>query len=323
MSYNEQQFLRAPIIFVGPGRSGSTIVSEVLFAHEDLAWPTNYQEYFPSLSAVNLIRRLFDNPFWHVVGEKGQLNPTHFLNTLIPYPAEAYSFWDAITRPDIDFSRGFLLGESATPEEQALIRHTIARLIRWQGKPRFAMKTTGPGRIEYLKSIFPDACFVNVIRDPVATVHSLLNVSFWKDQGSRQLWWRGAYDEVEIDRFYSIKNDPIACTAFQLAKVLETTSQEAQQCNAQVLTIRYEDFVSYPRDIVKQICAFTDLKFSERLENKLQKTAVHDRNKQRRTFDKKAEKVILSYLNSSISGSKMTGLTMSGLNVDVEEEVRS
>jgi len=288
--------LASPVIFIGPGRSGSTIISEIILAHESLAWPSNHQEYLPRTALVNLLRPLFDNRLWRVVGEKDQLNKTRFLNSLLPLPAEAFPFWEWVTRPGIDFSRGFLIGEVADEAEKRRIRKAVERIVTWQGKQRFSMKITGPGRIGYLKSIFPDARFVNVVRDPVATVRSLLAVPFWRDLGMHRLWWTGAYSEDEIARFEGLKNDPIAATAFQVAKVMKTTLAEAQSCDANLLTVRYEDFVSNPTAITGDICSFLDLSISAALLEKLRQTAVHDRNQRKPKPEEVSEQAILAVI---------------------------
>ena len=273
--------LSAPIVFIGPGRSGSTIISEIVLAHESLAWPSNHVELLPRLPVVNLLRPLFDNRFWRLIGEKGQLNQTRFLNSLLPLPAEAFPFWERISRSDLDFSRGFLLGERASDEERRRIRAEISRLVAWQGKQRFAMKLTGPARIGYLQSIFPDARFINIVRDPVATVRSLLEVPFWRDLGMHRLWWQGAYNSDELEHFETIRHDPVAVTAFQVGKVLEMTLVEARQCQARMLTVRYEDFVADPSSCIRTICDFAGLTLSSALQAKLEQTAVHNRNRRK------------------------------------------
>src|SRR5436305_12352172 len=92
-----------PIIIIGSGRSGTTIISEIIFRHESLAWPSNYQEKFPSLPETNLLRSFFDNRLWHVLGQKPQLNKVSSFNKFLFKHAEAYHFWEYLTGPRIDF----------------------------------------------------------------------------------------------------------------------------------------------------------------------------------------------------------------------------
>ncbi|WP_139158939.1 hypothetical protein [Vibrio sonorensis] len=101
---HEPSLLSKPIIFIGSGRCGSTIISECLLSHHSLGGPTNYVEWFPKTVVTGLLNRLTDNAFWKLDGVKGQLNPTLPLNSLIPRPAEAWSFWQNVTRSELDFS---------------------------------------------------------------------------------------------------------------------------------------------------------------------------------------------------------------------------
>jgi hypothetical protein len=271
--------LERPLIFIGPGRSGSTVISEVVLAHEQLGWPSNYLEYLPHSAWPNLINRLFDNGLWRLVGEKSQLNRTRQLNTLLPRPAEAYPFWAGLAGPDVDFARGFLLDQRPTAEVRERVRRTLRRMLACQGKPRLGMKFTGPGRIGYLAALFPGARFVNVVRDPVATVQSLLKVPFWAQKGMHRLWWRGAYSEAELAAYEALREDPVASTAFQLGKILRTTREEAAACGVSMLTLSYEAFVARPHETVAQVLDFAGLPPSRWIERKLAGLQVHDRNR--------------------------------------------
>ncbi|EJV9412992.1 sulfotransferase [Vibrio vulnificus] len=271
--------LSAPIIFIGPGRSGSTVISEFVMAHLSLGWPDNYCEWFPALPSLAWLTRLTNNSLWHLSGEKAQLNRTLPLNNLLPRPAEAWPFWQKITRDEIDFSRGFLLHQRASAEEKQRIRRYLNQHLRAQGKPRLAMKFTGPGRVEYLSSIFPDALFINVVREPAATVNSLLKVPFWQAQGLHHLWWRGAYSNHELETYQQIRHDPVCSTAFQLSKILKTTEEEIARTKVKSLTVHYEDFVRDPQFIVHQIMHFCHLPPCERVRNKLRNSPIRDQNK--------------------------------------------
>src|SRR6476469_2221196 len=152
--------LRKPIIIFGTGRSGTTIISEILFQHEDLAWHNNFQELVTWTPLVNYLRRAFDNKWWRKISMNTQKNKS-LLNWLSFRPIERYNFWEKITGPRIDFSRGFLLDTKATEKESKYIRSFFARMVKYQKRKRLAFKITGPSRMEYMMSIFPDAVFVN------------------------------------------------------------------------------------------------------------------------------------------------------------------
>lgn len=272
--------LEKPIIIIGSGRSGTTIISEIIFRHEDLAWPSNYQERFPAKPQVNLIRNVFDNPLWQKHGQKPQLNDVSRVNKILFKPAEAYKFWEHITGNRIDFSRGFLLNERATDEEKEKIRDAFAKMVSYQRRKKLALKITGPSRIGYLKSIFPDAIFINITRDPIPTIQSWLNVDFWQDKGKNQLWWTGAYSDSEIK--WSKRNavKPELMAALQYKKIMQTARDEVIRHRVSCLNVRYEEFVESPASVVSRILKFAGLQMSPQIENYLKKNKIYNQNKE-------------------------------------------
>ena len=267
-----------PIVFVGSGRSGTTIISEIVFRHESLAWPSNYQEKFPKVTYVNLLRNFFDNKLWQLQGQKPQLNKVSALNKILFKPAEAYNFWEYLSGSNIDFSRGFLLNERASESEASKIRSAFNKLVAYQSKKRLAFKITGPSRIGYLKSIFPDAGFINIVREPLPTINSWLNVEFWQDKGKNQLWWTGAYTAQEEDWAQKNADKPELLAAMQYKKLMDITAMEIKEHNANCLTIRYEDFVSNPTAVINSILDFSNLGSSPRVENYLQSIKIYNQN---------------------------------------------
>lgn len=270
--------LEKPIIFFGSGRSGTTIISEIVFRHESLAWPSNYQVVVPSFTGINFLRILFDNKLWHLQGQKQQLNEVSAINKYLFKPAEAYPFWEHITGKHIDFSRGFLLNEKATPEDAKKIRSIFSKLVSFQFKQRLAFKITGPSRIGYLKSIFPDAIFINIVREPVPTINSWLNVDFWQDKGKHQLWWEGAYTEQETEWAKKNSDNPELLAALQYRKLTDITNAEIKEYNANCLTVCYEDFVADAAAIIHKIMDFAELKSSARVDEYLKGLKIYNQN---------------------------------------------
>lgn len=286
--------LEKPIIFIGVGRSGTSLISEIVFQHEDLAMISVYQDKFPNSPMINLIRPLFENKLWRINGQKKQLNKVHFLNKYTFKPTEAYRFWESITGKDIDFSRGFLIDQKASKEKAEEIRSFFSKIVKFQGRKRIGFKITGPSRISYLKSIFPDALFVEVTREPFANIRSLLKVHFWKEKGMHQLWWTGAYSEQEMKQAEDLKNNPVLLTAMQYKKVRDVTNEELTSLDVRHLKIRYEDFLANPKEKINEILLFTGLKPSKMINKYLQKNQIFDQNRDSKLFFNENEIVALN-----------------------------
>lgn len=272
----KENLLARPVIIFGTGRSGTTIISDIIFQHEDLAWHSNYQELFPNIAAVNYLRRLFDNKYWRRIGMNTQNNKS-LINYFCFRPIERYNFWEAITGPRIDFSRDFLLNQTATPEEKSKMRNFFSKMVSYQKRKRLAFKITGPARMEYLMSVFPDAVFVNVVRDPVSTVRSWLEVS-WADQITDQLWWTGAYDDKELGKAKELSATPALFAAFQYKKIMETTEQEIKKMKPEIYTVSYEEFVGNPKATISKLLSSVGLKESKFIDDYMEKISVSNRN---------------------------------------------
>ena len=286
MQVKYEELLEKPIIIFGSGRSGTTIISEIIFQHEDLAWHSNYQELFPKFASINYLRRAFDNRLWRVIGMNTQNNRS-FTNYMLFRPIERYDFWEALTGERIDFSRSFLLNEKATHEEQEHIRTFFAKMVRYQKRKRLALKITGPARIEYLMSIFPDAQFVYIQREPVATIRSWMEIH-WNENITGQLWWRGAYTKEELEKANELSSNQFLFAAFQYRKLMQTTQEEIEKMHPDIYIARYEDFVDDPDQFISKMLLHLHLTPSRLIDKFLKKLLITDRN-QRKASSAKTE----------------------------------
>jgi hypothetical protein len=240
---------KPPIICIGTGRSGSTYISGAIFSHRELGYPSNYQEMFPSILEINLLRHLFDNPFWRIT-TRG--NSHSFLAKSFFLPSEAYSMWRYLVNDEVDFSRGFLLREKASFQLKNRVEKYFGQMLALQGRDHLAFKITGPSRIGFLLSMFPDAQFLWVKRDFFATLNSFMKINFWKSRGFDKLWFTGGYTTDEISYAQSISTIPEIITAFQLHRVEQLTEIELKKYSPKCLIIDYDDFlINYERDIFR------------------------------------------------------------------------
>ena len=242
-----------PIFFIGAPRSGTTITFEQFASHPDLAWISNYSRAFPNFQPINLVRRVFDNPLFQIRGKKNQFGDAPFLNKYLPRPDESYEFWN--THGCVDFDLNYLLGETASEKERNALRNSLAKLQRYQGKSRVTAKLTGPGRIGYLNSVWPEMRVVHVIRNGLDVVRSLLNVPFWeKGGGFERPWWKGGLNPEELARWEDSGKDPAALAALQWRTIIERTREEAHELlGDRYVELRYESFLEDSKDQLESI----------------------------------------------------------------------
>lgn len=245
--------LARPIFVIGMPRSGTTVLFEALARHPDLGWVSNYCRMYPRAPWTNVCRLLLDNSLVHLHGHKKQYGRAPPYNLWLPQPDEAYEFWDAYA--GTDFSRAALHGQPCSPDAAAALAAACAAVVRWQGRDRFSAKLTGPPRIAFLRSVFPDAHFVHLIRDGRAVVHSLLNIPFWRNQGGLERpFWSGLLSAAEMDLWEHGARDPALLAALQWKRVIELARIEKEAlAPAQYVEIRYEDFTAAPHDVIAEV----------------------------------------------------------------------
>ena len=153
--------LERPIFFVGMPRSGTTLLFEPFAHHPDLGWHSNYSQSYPTRPWLNALDRLFRGGLLDLSPRKLQYGKKILGNRFIPYPDEAYSFWDLFS--SVNFSRSYLLDVSPKPEAVDTVRSETERILRWQGRRRLTDKFTGPSRIEFLRQLFQVAVLFLII----------------------------------------------------------------------------------------------------------------------------------------------------------------
>ena len=271
--------LKNPIIFIGTGRSGTSVISEVVMRHKELAFPSSYQNRMPLNTKVNYLRRLLDNSLWRIHGQKEQLNKVSIINRYTFRPVEAYTMWNTITDDGVNFSRDFLLNKKASPEKVLFLRKYFKEMVKNQGRKRLSFKITGPSRMEYLLSIFPDANFVNLRREHVPVISSFIKVGFWGSRGMDKLWWQGAYSPEELEWANTHSDNPVALTALQIKKVIDCTEYEKEKMKPIYYEAHYKDFVQRPKEVVDGILSFLELSPDKACDSYLKQNKIVNRNK--------------------------------------------
>ena len=215
--------MNAPLFIVGANRSGTTLLRLLLNAHSQVAIPDEIN-YFHSF-------RYADYYHWRTPG----LSVSQF-----------EAFVDDFLRsnqpvtPELDMSalRADIL--SGPVDLRRPYKLLLEAWARHYGKARWGEKT--PGNIynaHYILAMFPDAHFIQIVRDPRAVVRSMQKVSFFPDD--------------------------VAFNALNLRKALAEGRAHVEETvpASQRLTVRYEDLVNAPVSALRRICAFADLAYED------------------------------------------------------------
>lgn len=247
------------IFFIGFPRSGTSLIHEGFSLHDKTAWPTNYSSKYPRYHFLNkMALEIFGE------GKKDQFNELDFLNRFKVKPAEAYKFWNSLFNFENEFSRTYLKGFEATNNTKIEANREINKLLKSQGKELFTAKITGPGRILFLKSIFPKAKFVHIIRDGRYASNSLTKLPVWTEQDRfEKPWWSDPY----IDKYRKYWNQELTNYEKSLllwAEVTENIDYELSNLKeTDFITIKYEDYLKDSIQEFSKILSFANLMFDE------------------------------------------------------------
>jgi hypothetical protein len=223
----------APIFMVGSPRSGTTVLGNILGHHEDL---------------LHLSEAL---PIWYRV---------------TPDFSEFDFHWEG----DQLYGRIYMDERDVTAEAQAALEEDFGRMLRLSGKPRlFEKMPLNLFRVRWLNALWPDARFVQVVRDPFSTTAS--KTQCWPSIDERQ------HPGVAIrKRMYARLRPGLV----DLLDSVQTTyewyllewryyTEEGERLAAALPgryhAIRLEDAQRQPESVLAAVCDFAGLRFTNRL----------------------------------------------------------
>ena len=242
---DEAWLQRAPSRFLGaPGRplfigacprSGTTLLRVLLDHHPDLAIP---QE-------TNFVR-----PLWWQRVRFGDLRD--------PANRRRVAEWIFTTRGvrggrlrDGQISRRDAIRRvaDAPPTAGSMVQACLQLYAEVHGKPRWGDKRPAySGFIGMLFEMFPDAQYINVVRDPRGAVASQIPMG---------------WDAPEVAM--------PAATARWEAAVRRTDHFAGRLRPDQFLDLRYEDMVSDPHAVLERVCAFAGLRADDAVETMIRR----------------------------------------------------
>lgn len=237
-----------PIFILAPARSGTTIFYNLFTRHRETAFPEHFADkYWKSSMKIKLIPILV----------KQQM----IRYKIRPLPHEG-AFW----RKFHPYSTLLTEKDVKNEEEKYFFNIINAELKAFNAKRFVCRAHDFMLQIRYLNKIFPDSFYIILKRDVKAIVNSQYTIlrGEWSKEGKNS---GNNYGRV-IEKFSKDGSILNACINY-IKFYTDTMNKDLEFVKNRSINIQYEKFVMNPRDELKKLFEFTELKWYDKLENEI------------------------------------------------------
>jgi hypothetical protein len=251
------------VFLVSDGRSGSSLVHELLARHPDVGFVSNLEDRLPIGPVAGRFNSAIYRRIPAALTRKGR---PRFA------PSEAYR---ALTREvSVMVAQPYrdLLGSDAMPWVVERFRSFFVTRARAQGKAVFAHKFTGWPRTGFIRAAFPEARFIHIVRDGRAVVASDLQASWWRGYLGPELMHRPMTPEYRAEWEASGRSFAVLAATGWKAAMDAYAAARASTPERQWLDVRFEDVLADPQGWFKEMLGFVGLEASPVFERALART---------------------------------------------------
>lgn len=255
---SEDGFGLQPVFIVGAARSGTSLLFRLLALHPQTTWLSNWVQRAPALpqfTALNAVSRAMpdrrarvwfgysgDNAY--VYGRERSLG-----DRLFPQPVEAESLYRRAGMPEFWEPEVDLAGDCIER-----LRRAFLVASRWDRRRiHVAKRIANNRRIPLLAEAFPQARFVEIVRDGRAVAASLAKVDWWAES---VVWWYGGSPASWREEG---RDEWTLCARNWVEEVRAVREGLSEVPSEKRLSITYEDLVAHPRDVVARVVQFASL----------------------------------------------------------------
>lgn len=260
--------IKDSIIIHGPGKSGTTLLNDILALHPQLFWISTYTNKLPALPVLSILNNFQSIP-WIEKKTRGKQN--------FPRPAEPFNYFSHhITDFRLNLS-------SFKPEEKMNLIHSLNQVSALQKGERLITKITGPSRSDFLNEIFGSPYVIWIDRDPKSIIASYFKYK-WRYKNKLEEF--STKPKKELIREYADYYNWIKKEKDQLKKF-------------KFKRVTYEALIHDPLNFFRELCHFLDLDYPRSFQKTILSWNIRKNTNQQFTEFFNDEEI--QYLNSLIN----------------------
>jgi len=255
------------MVFVcGAPRSGTDLLVDFLTVSRRAGWiPQSLADHPDRLSLAGRVNR----QSWPLLGEFFLERRAAWKS--VPAPATDARFLEHHCpefTPPIDAP--VMPGPGRVSEaSRDRLRGVVTDLAHRQRRSALVLTYTGFPRIRMLREVFPDARFIQSIRDPRSVAYQMVRKVEKMDRSFLEFHeaYAALMPEVLQDRLKELPDSPLVFCGVYARWLHELYKQElAELPEGRGMEVAYSDLLSRPRPTLKKVLEFADFPFNKRFE---------------------------------------------------------
>lgn len=260
--------INKPIFIVGLPRSGTTLIYNLLCAHEQAAFVTNSMNSFPEAPCtIEWMRKKFH---WNIKGERFLADS---IDVDFGSPSEPLTFWGRWMGRDVDSLYWAEQSKQDLGQERVDTIYNDIRKILFtfgSGHNRFVLKyPVMQTELRVLQELFPDAKFIHILRDSRPAANSLIKLFRLSNNQLKKIKHPNIQYIIPYPRVRGLKSyveqygpESVECTARVWQEAVELVQETAKDLK-HYYEFKYEDLLQNPRQELEKIFNFCELSWPQ------------------------------------------------------------
>ncbi|WFB35400.1 sulfotransferase [Kiritimatiellota bacterium B12222] len=247
------------VFVVGAPRSGSRLLLDFLTVPKNVGWiPQKLADNPEKLSLAVRANKLN----WPLLGEFYLERRSYWKS--VPEPAVGEAFWEHYLHSftPADHEPFVPAATQVDASEADRVVEAVKQICHVQRRNRFVAEYSGFPRIDYMRAIFPEAKFIQVIRDPRSVAYQMVKRA---DGANLKVWeareqWKTLMPEALKKRMDDLPQSPLNFCGILVRWFHELYKEEmAKLPEGDALEVAYSDLLSRPEKVLTKVMSFVNL----------------------------------------------------------------